>query len=413
MMPGRSRRLTPTAHRRPTVSPTRTKADRSRRALVAGVLAVAATACGGGGADTGPGTPIKIAVLDYQTGPLARKGQSDSIKMAVEEINAAGGVAGRKIRLSFYDLGAPTPQNARSAAQKALSDRPVVMFGPSTTAQVNAIVDLVAQAKVPLLHKAQGPDEDPGGKHGNPWVFRAQSRGDRSGMAIARTVAEKVKAKRVVVTHSTDDLTTALAGYVTKNLEARGVRVTRVVKYTPDATDLTNPALATRGVDAVAALGYPQPVALLIKQMRANGITIPLVSASGAESIVLGKLVPAADLKDTMFLGGCEPMATAAKEPAAGAFVRAFTRKHPGSYMDAYYYDAVKVVAEAVKKTGGDLDPAKLRGALAGIRGYQGVCGDWSADARQNFLHSEVIVTMDGGKEGYGGRITGLTGSYA
>jgi branched-chain amino acid transport system substrate-binding protein len=386
-------------------------------------LAVGAAACGGSGAsstgsdsDSGSGAsgsddPVKIAALVYETGTLARKGQQNNLRMAVDQVNKAGGADGHKLELKLYDIGGVTPQDGRVAAQKALSDNPTVMIGPTVSAQTNALAGLLPQAEVPLINRSAQRETDPGQSKGNKWIFRLNQRVDRESRAIAQTAADRLHAKTVVVASSSDDTTTSVKDHVIKNLKAKGVKIKKVVTYDPDSTNLTNPALAAKGADAVVGLGYPQPEALLTKAMRSNGIDIPVVFDYGAESLVLANLVPGKDLDNTMFLGACEPQVTQSKDPVAKKFVGSFEKKYPKSYIDGYFYDSVKLIAKAVENSG-SLDPEKLRSALAGIKGYQGVCGTETADSAQNYLHSMVIVKMDGGKESYGGTIKGLTGNY-
>ncbi|GAA4232696.1 branched-chain amino acid transport system substrate-binding protein [Streptosporangium album] len=378
--------------------------------LVAGLVAATA-ACGGGSRAASTGDTIKIAALVNQTGPLAQKGVTNNLQMAVDEINAAGGASGRKVELKFYDLGGITPQQGRAAAQKALADTPNALIGPTVSAQTNAFLDLLPAVKVPLINASAQRESDPGQPKGNEWTFRIYHRTDRMAEAISRATAETLKAKNVVVTHSTDDTSTHVKDFVVKDLEAKGVTVRDVVSYAPDATDLTNSALATRGADAVVALGYPQPLALLVKQMRANGIMVPIVFDQGAEAIVRGRLVSGQDLTNTSVLMACAPTVTQNVDPVAKAFVDKFTATYPGSSINGYYYDAVKLIAEGVKNAG-SLDPDKLRAGLGAIKGYKGVCGEASADPDQNYIHEYKIVKLDGGEETFGGVISGLTGAY-
>jgi branched-chain amino acid transport system substrate-binding protein len=397
---------------------------RMRVRLAGGLLglAVGAAACGGGATSTGSGSgggsgssgshdPVRIASLVYETGPLARKGQQNNLRLAVDEVNKAGGAGGHKLELKLYDIGGLTPQDGRVAAQKALADDPTVMIGPEVSAQTNAFVGLLPQAKVPLINNSEQRETDPGQSKGNKWSFRLQERTDRGIEAIARTIANKVHAKTVVVAATNDDTNKLKVKLITHDLKAKGVKIKKVVTYAPDTTNLTNAALATKGADAVIGLGYPQPEALLAKSMRSNGIDIPIVYDYGAESLVLGHLVSAKALKNTMFLGACEPLATQQVDPVAKKYVQTLQKKYPGSYVYGYYYDAVKIIAKAVRKTG-SVDAEKLRSALGTIKDHQGACGTETADSAQNYLHNWVIVKMDGGKESYGGAIKGLTGDY-
>ncbi|MFI0369121.1 ABC transporter substrate-binding protein [Actinomadura sp. 1N219] len=369
----------------------------------------AAAGCGHLGGGAASDDTIDIGALVYQTGPLAQKGATDNITMAADDVNAAGGVDGRKVKIKFYDIGGLTPQQGRTAAQRALADEPDALIGPSVSAQTNAFLGLLPKAEVPLINVSAQRESDPGQPQGNPWTFRIYHRVDRMAEAISRVVAERLKAKNVVVTHSTDDTSTHVKDDVVKGLKAKGITVARTASYTPEATDLTNAALATRGADAVVALGYPQPLGLMVKQMRANGIRLPIVFDPGAEAGV--KLLSPGDLANTSLVAACRPQATRDRDPAAKKFMDDYTREHPGSYVNGYYYEAVKLIAEGVKNAK-SLEGPKLREGLASIKGFKGVCGESTADADQNFIHDYKIVKLDGGRESLGGVVSGLTEAY-
>ncbi|TYK44427.1 ABC transporter substrate-binding protein [Actinomadura decatromicini] len=370
---------------------------------------LAAAGCGHLGGGGGSDDTIDIGALVYQTGPLAQKGATNNLTMAADDVNAAGGVDGRKIKIKFYDIGGLTPQQGRTAAQRALADKPDALIGPSVSAQTNAFLGLLPKAEVPLINVSAQRESDPGQPQGNPWTFRIYHRVDRMAEAISRVMAEQLKAKNVVVTHSTDDTSTHVKDDVVKDLKAKQIKVMKIASYTPEATDLTNAALATRGADAVVALGYPQPLGLMVKQMRANGIKSPIVFDPGAEAGV--KLLSPSDLTNTSMVAACRPQATQGQDPVAKKFMDAYTGKYPGSYVNGYYYEAVQLIAQGMKNSKGE-GGAKLREGLAAIKGFKGICGESSADPDQNFIHDYKVVKLDGGKETLGGIVSGLTGAY-
>src|SRR5207248_3395894 len=118
-------------------------------------LGLALAGCGGqtGTGDDSSG-PIKIAWLGFESGQYATKDRHYAIDLAIADINAKGGVNGRKIEYTAYDAGL-TPEQGVTAVKKALSDKPTVLMGLAVTAQVKATAPLIKAAGVPLLHVAQ------------------------------------------------------------------------------------------------------------------------------------------------------------------------------------------------------------------------------------------------------------------
>jgi branched-chain amino acid transport system substrate-binding protein len=392
----------------------------------AGAIALLAAACGSssksastssGASGSGTtavanGAPVKIAALLPLTGPIANKGMSDNLTLAANEINAKGGVAGHKVEVTFYDTMDLTPQSGRVAMQKALADNPTAVIGANISGQVAAGTDLINQAGIPLLNVGADPSTDPGKQNGSDWYFRVAIRGDRQAEAMSQYVANTLHAKNVLIGHSTDLTSTDGANYMQKDVTGMGVKATQT-SWAPTATDLTNNALAAKGMDALMLVGYPAPESQMIKTMRANGINIPIIADYGASSIVQGKLNTTAELAGTAFVGNCEPIATVDANPAAKHYIDAMHSNFAGSYIYGFGYESVNLIAEAVKNSNGSLAPKDIKAGLAAIKNYQGVCGVMTADSAQNFLHSMPVISMENQTETFKTLVDNLTGDYA
>jgi ABC-type branched-subunit amino acid transport system substrate-binding protein len=373
----------------------------------------ATTAAGGSASSAAAtGAPINIGMLVPLTGPIALKGLSDNASLAVKQLNDAGGVAGHPVKITFYDTVDITPQNGRAAMQKALADHPTVLIGSNVSGQVAAATDLINQAGIPMINIGADNSTDPGQQNGSDWYFRLAMRADRIAKGMTDYVAQTLNAKNIVVGHSTDLTSTDDGGHMKKDAEAAGIKVSDT-SWAPNATDLTNSALSTKGTDALMLAGYPAPQAQMIKTMRANGINIPVVANYGFATVVQNKLIPTDAFNNTVFLGNCEPIAEPPTNTAAKDYVAAMKAQYPGSYINGFYYDAVKVIAQGIQNAKGSLDPKDIKAGLAAIQNYAGACGTLSADSTQDFLHSMPVVDTSGAQETFKQEITGLTGDYS
>ena len=111
-----------------------------------------------------------------------------------------------------------------------------------------------------------------------------------------------------------------------------GIQVTET-NWAPTATDLTNSALATKGADALMLVGYPAPEAQMVKTMRANGITIPIIADYGFSGVIQGNLVPADNLSNVAFAGNCEPLGDSPSNAVAQKFLSDMKANFPSSYV--------------------------------------------------------------------------------
>ena len=127
--------------------------------------------------------------------------------LAVEEINAKGGILGRKVRLEFVDT-ASDPGKARAAVQRALDDKPVAIFGPIYSGSVSATLKLTADAEVPQI---MGGEAGPLTAQGSKYIFRTSFGQNVSMPKIANYLRDGVKAKSVAVVFVNNDFGKAAA----------------------------------------------------------------------------------------------------------------------------------------------------------------------------------------------------------
>ncbi|TYB42324.1 ABC transporter substrate-binding protein [Actinomadura chibensis] len=371
---------------------------RRRLAPALAALAVAAAAVGcGGDSGSGSGEPIKIAWMGAETGEYATKDRHYAIDLAIADINAKGGIGGRKVEYKAYD-GGLTPQQGLTAVKKALADKPAAIIGLATTAQVKATAPLLKSAGIPTLHVAQSHTLGKSTlKVDN--VFRYGPTEAMQTHALTDYIVTTAKPKKVGLLASTDPGSEEAARLLRAGLTAGGVAniVERRVPQT--ATDLTEAVLAFRGVDATVTWSFPTIDSLFLRQRGQNGLTAPTFGDNSGGSILGGRLNPPAELKGYHYVIACDPDLSQA--PEAQAYVAAYKKKYgpsPTNPQLAQGYDAFRVLAAAIEKAGGT-DPKALTKALGAVT-HQGVCGTYKADEENDLYHSDVIIDAEGGLTG-------------
>jgi branched-chain amino acid transport system substrate-binding protein len=140
---------------------------------------------------------IELSGGGATVGAMWKNGSS----MAVEEINAAGGILGKKIKLEFVDT-ASDPGKARAAMQRALDDKPIAVFGPIYSGSVSATLKMTAEAEVPQI---MGGEAGPLTAQGSKYLFRTSFGQNVSMPKIANYLRDGVKAKSVAVVFVNND----------------------------------------------------------------------------------------------------------------------------------------------------------------------------------------------------------------
>jgi branched-chain amino acid transport system substrate-binding protein len=325
--------------------------------------------------------PIRIGAFLSVTGPAAFLGEPEqrTLEMYVERINAAGGVAGRKLQLTVYDDGGDADK-ARTFTKRLIdSDKVDVLVGGSTTGTTMAAVPLAEQAQVPFVSLAGAVViVEPTKK----WVFKTPHT-DR--MACERIFADmrERKLSKLALISGTGGFDKSMRAECVKVAPRYGVQVVADETYGAGDADMTAQLTrikSTPGVQAVLNAGFGQGPAIVTRNYRQIGLTLPLYQSHGVASKEYVKLagdaaegvrLPAAALLVADILPDSD-----AQKPVVAAYKRDYEArwKSDVSTFGGHAYDGLMLAVEAIKRAGGP-DRAKVREALEGIRGYVGTGG--------------------------------------
>jgi branched-chain amino acid transport system substrate-binding protein len=345
---------------------------------------MAAVVCAAAFLGAGPAAgqeSIKVGAFLSVTGPAAFLGDPEqkTLEMYVDRINAAGGVAGRKLQLIVYDDGGDA-EKARTFAKRLIEqDKVDVIVGGSTTGTTMAAMPLVEQAQIPFVSLAGAVVIiEPVKK----WVFKTPHT-DRMACEKIFVDMRARKLSKLALISGAGGFDKSMRAECLKVAGTYGVEVIADETYGAGDTDMTaqlTKIKGTPGVQAVLNAGFGQGPAIVTKNYKQLGLAVPLYQSHGVASKEFIKLagdaaegvrLPAAALLVAEILPAGDP-----QKPIVVAYARDYEGKYKSdvSTFGGHAYDGLMLVVEATKRVGGT-DKAKVRDALEGTRGYVGTGG--------------------------------------
>jgi branched-chain amino acid transport system substrate-binding protein len=371
--------------------------------LRCGALALAGAFIAGGSALAQE--PIRIGAFLSVTGPASFLGDPEqkTLEMLIERINADGGVLGRKLQLISYDDGGDA-EKARTFAKRLLEqDRVDAIVGGSTTGATMAAVPLVEAAQTPFISLAGAVVIiEPTKK----WVFKTPHT-DR--MACEKIFADMQgrKLSKLALISGAGGFDKSMRGECLKVAPKYGVEVIADETYGASDNDMTAQLTKIRasGAQAVLNAGFGQGPAIVTRNYRQVGLTLPLYQSHGVASMEYVKLSgPAAEGVRLPAAALLVPDLLAANDPQK-AVVTAYKRdyetrfKSDVSTFGGHAYDGLMLIVDAIKRAG-STDKAKVRDALEATKGYVGTAGVVNMSATDHMgldLSAFVMLEVKGG----------------
>ncbi len=370
--------------------------------LVVGLAATLAACSETKSTGSATGGEIKMGVVLDITGAGASLGgpERQAIEMLAEQVNKAGGVNGRQIKL-FIEDNQSTEDGAAKAASKLLNTEKVdILLGASRTGPSLAMRPLAEKAETPMISLAANVKIVDGSK----WVFKT-AQNDR---VVLEKMSEDMKAKgitKVAIARDASGFGEGIPEMLADIGKSAGIEVVKVEKFAPDATDFTSQMTNLRAASPQAVLiwGIP-PAAGLAQKAYAQlvGTNIPVYQSHGIGNQAfldtagdaaaglrapLGRMLVAGQLKDD------DP-----QKPVVTKFIADFKAKYNASpsTFAGHAYDGFMIAVEALKKAG--TDKAKLRDAIEATSKWPGVSGVFTmtpTDHSGLTKDALVIVTVE------------------
>lgn len=351
----------------------------------------------GGGAG---GDSIPVGEFASLTGKEAAFGQSShkGTLLAVEEINKAGGVLGKKINLITEDTQSKQGESSTSVRKLISRDKVVAVLGEVASGRSLEGASICQPAKIPMISPSS---TNPEVTEGKDYIFRVCFDDKFQGKLLAKYGLENLKAKKVaVLADSTTPYSLGLAKYFKETFQAGGGEIVVDQRYTGGDKDYRAQLTAIKAAnpDAIFVPGYYTDVGLIVSQARQLGINIPLFGGDGWEAPQLLEIGGDA-LEGTYY---STHFFYDSSEPEAQEFVKKYRERfnETPDAMAALGYDSARVLADAIERAGGT-EPAKIRDALAATKDFPGATGNTTIDENRNASKPAVIITVEDGKFKY------------
>lgn len=338
---------------------------------------------------------IRIGEFGAMTGGMATFGQTthDGIVLAVEEVNAAGGINGKKIRLISVDDRSLSEEAATGVEKLITRDKVVAVLGEVASSNSLAAAPIAQRHKIPMISPSS---TDLRVTQQGDYIFRVCFIDPFQGKVMAKFARENLKAKTAAILHDkAAQYSVGLAGVFEKEFALMGGKILINQIYQTKDVDFKTQlvTIKEKKPDVVFVPGYYTEVGLIGQQARSLGIKVPLLGGDGWESPKLHE-ISQGSLEGSYFSNHVSPDS---KDPVIMDFVakhQAKYKKAPGA-LTMLGYDAAIVLFDAMKRSP-SLKGEDLRAAIAATKDFPGVSGKITLDADRNAVKSAVVLQVKG-----------------
>ena len=345
-------------------------------------------------------TPIKIVGLVELSGTGATSGTNfdNGAKLAVKEINAAGGILGRQVQYTSSDTQS-NPGVAKALAQKAVDDGAYVVMGPVFSGSILVSMEETRRAEIPNF---TGGEASAITQKGNPYIFRTSFTQASAMPKVARYIKNGLKARTVDVMWVNNDFGKGGRDMIVKSLEAEGIKVGADISTDPGQVDFSSAVLKAKQSNGDALFVYTneEESARALRELRKQGYAKPVV---GETTLTSQKVI---ELAGEAANGAVAHVGLSADAPLAPikAFDAAFQREyraksdHNGlkGYSGIYF---VKVITERIGKVDGKAFAAAMKGAKISVKDNPGVLMDVTFDQNGDLDRESFLSKVVDGKQ--------------
>ena len=351
------------------------------------------------------GESIKLGAILAETGPASFLGapEAKTLRMLVEDINAKGGINGKKIELIIKDTGAD-PQKAVSFAKQLIDEEKVfAIIGPSTSGETMQIKNIAEEGKTILLSCAAAEVIV------NPiarYVFKVAP-SDRFAVEMIFHQMKKMGVTRIGLLSSNTGFGKAGKEQVERLASEHGIQILVSEVYDKSATDLTAEVTKLKAAHVQAVLNWSiEPAqAIVIKNVRQIGLAVPVFQSHGFANIQYAKAAGAA-AEGVLFPASRLIVADVleSKHPQKSV-VMGYKKAYEGKFKEdvstfgGHGYDALMILVRALKEKGADRE--KVRSAIESMKGFIGTAGTFnfsSTDHNGLDINAFAMLTVKNGK---------------
>lgn len=344
------------------------------------------------------GDTVRIGSLFELSGAVAAYGQtqSNAIKMAVEEINEAGGISGKQVEIVEFDTKSDDTEAAVLATRLASQENVSVIIGPATTSQMQAAIPIVNEFEVPLVSPSVTNTDivfdDDGNVH--PFAYRTSWPNSFQGAGIGKFAYENLNAEKTVVIYdNSSDYGVGLYDNFQENYEGEIVSVETVQPSDSDFSAIVTNLMAQE-FDSIVILAFYQTAGPLVKQIREMGFEQPIVGSNGFGNDIIYELALPENMND-VYYASLYPILE------DDEFVQRYQEKFNSDpdMFAALAYDTVYIVKQAIEQAG-STNPIAVNEALENLGSFEGITGSFIYDENHNPTKNVVsMIEIQGAEE--------------
>lgn len=330
------------------------------------------------------GRAVKIGVMYPLTGKGATWGEHAQIgiRLAVEEINAAGGVGGVPIKLVEYDVEAKESTGIQTINKLAQRDEVLAVLGPCFSSVVEVVYPLLDRLQVPVISYCSAK---PGLAELSKWGFRNSLTSDKQLEPVVTAWKKEYGIGNAVIIHDLEDAVSKAEGAIVlpKLFEKEGIEVLDTLTYRTEDTDFSAQVTKAKSLnpDGIALGACYQQAAAIVKEMRRQGMDQPVIggACAGAPGYIElgGKATEGSYMSTAAWMDDPDPRIQEFVQK-----VRARNGNKQFPYSAPRGYDTMYITKTCVEKSDvtnkpGDLaaDRDKIRECWANLKDYPGVSG--------------------------------------
>ena len=349
-------------------------------ALVLVLLALVSAGCSRGG------DSIKIGFFGPLTGNTATAGQSlrNGALIAIDEMNAAGGLLGKKVVLVEYDDRSSPEQAVKSAMKLVTVDRVHAIVGSLHSGNILASAPILEEFRAPTIGSGTSPKWL---EQGYEYLFRSLG---NSGLAVRQLAlyAKSADMKRVAILHANDEYGRTGADDFTRYAREGGLEIVTQESFTHGDRDFTGQfaRILREGPDAVLLWALGDDLGALTKQLRQTGYDGPILGSEGYSMPQVTEIAgTAADgvVFAAQYLIPATPQAAA--DPLMERFLKAYVdafEEMPASDNAYRGYDSARILGEGIRRAQ-SLDPEEIRDAIENLEDFEGIAGSFTFKGRR------------------------------
>ncbi|MHC4636706.1 MAG: ABC transporter substrate-binding protein [Planctomycetota bacterium] len=344
---------------------------------------------------------IKIGFFGPLTGPTAQAGQAlkNGAQIAIDQINAQGGLLGKQLKLVEYDDKSSPEQAVKAVTKMVQLDRVTAIIGSLHSGNILAAAPQIEQFTTPMIGAGTSPSWL---EQGYKYLFRSVGNSGLSVKELARYSA-KARFKQVSVLHSNDEYGIVGAKLFIEQAQENGLEIIAQESFTHGDRDFTGQfaRILAEEPEAVFIWALGDDLGALTKQLRQTGFNGPIL---GAEGYTLPQVLEIAGESANNVIFVAQYLVPDSLDDVQDPLMRSFLEQYYNKYSqmpvsdNAYRgYDAVNIMAEAIRKTA-SLDRTKIRDGIANIENFKGLAGDFTFKGRngEGIDHMRVYKIIGG-----------------